>query len=56
MSASNGTQTIQVSMQQEMADEFERRADSIHLLTDEYCSLVLTTWLASDNILELAER
>ncbi|MEE9367424.1 MAG: hypothetical protein V3V05_01030 [Pontiella sp.] len=47
---------LDVTMQKEMIEEFEKRAVSMHLFTAEYCELILANWLASDKGLELAEQ
>ncbi len=51
----NETQEINIDMQPEMADEFEKRASSMHLSADEYCALILSNWIRSSKEPVLAE-
>ncbi|MDF7800636.1 hypothetical protein P4B35_00325 [Pontiellaceae bacterium B12227] len=43
-------------MSKEMADELEKRADSMHLSTSKYCKVILTEWLSSGKKLTLQEK
>jgi hypothetical protein len=47
MVAEINTRTIDVNLPATVANEFERRADSMQLFTSEYCCLILADWLAS---------
>jgi hypothetical protein len=40
-----GTKTIGINMCKKMADELERRADSMHISKSKYCKIVLGEWL-----------
>ena len=50
------TKTIGINMQKDMADELEKRAESMHLSTSKYCKVILTEWLRSGNKLTLQEK
>ena len=50
------TKTIGINMAKEMADELEKRANSMHLSTSKYCKVILTQWLESGNKLTLQEQ
>ena len=50
-----GTKTIGINMNQKMADELERRADSMHISKSNYCKIILKQWLDSGNKLTLSE-
>jgi hypothetical protein len=43
-------------MKQEMADELERRAASMHLSVSEYCKLILIDWIKNGKKLRLLEK
>jgi hypothetical protein len=47
------TATIKMIVDESMAAEIERRADSMHLSAHEYCGLVLNEWLADAEPVEL---
>lgn len=49
------TKTIGINMNKEMADELEKRSESMHLSTSKYCKVILTEWLASGKKLKLQE-
>ena len=55
MAIGEGKKTLGINMQKEMADEIEKRADSMHISTAKYCKLVLSDWLASGRKLKLEE-
>jgi hypothetical protein len=50
------TKTIGLNMPQQMADELEKRAESMHLSTSKYCKVILTNWLESGKKLKLQEK
>ncbi|VGO20014.1 hypothetical protein [Pontiella sulfatireligans] len=50
------TKTIGINMQKDMADELEKRANSMHLSTSKYCKVILTEWLSSGKKLTLQEK
>ena len=50
------TKTIGINMAQDMADELEKRANSMHLSTSKYCKVILTEWINSGNKLKLQEQ
>ena len=50
------TKTIGINMKKHMADELEERANSMHLSTSKYCTVILTEWLASGKKLTLREK
>ena len=49
------TKTIGINMNQKMADELEKRAQSMHLSTSKYCKVILQQWLDSGKKLKLQE-
>ena len=49
------TKTIGINMSQAMADELEKRANSMHLSTSKYCKVILSDWLKSGKKLKLQE-
>jgi hypothetical protein len=51
-----GTKTIGINMSQKMADELEKRADSMHISKSKYCKIILQQWLDSGKKLTLAEK
>lgn len=51
-----GTKTIGINMHKEMADQLEKRAESMHLPTGKYCKLILKQWMKSDQKLKLQEK
>jgi hypothetical protein len=50
------TKTIGINMTKEVADELEKRANSMHLSTSKYCKVILTDWLNSGKKLTLQEK
>lgn len=50
-----GTKTIGINMSKKMADELEKRADSMHISKSKYCKIILQQWLDSGNKLTLSE-
>ena len=54
-SIGKNTKTIGINMKSEMADELERRGNSMHISTSKYCKLVLGQWLDSKQKLKLQE-
>ena len=50
------TKTIGINMTKEVADELEKRANSMHLSTSKYCKVILTEWLNSGKKLTLQEK
>ncbi len=50
-----GTKTIGINMQQAMADELERRADSMCISKSKYCKIILQQWIDSGEKLTLSE-
>ena len=51
-----GTKTIGINMCNKMADELERRADSMHISKSKYCKIVLQQWIDSKKKLTLGEK
>jgi hypothetical protein len=51
----NTKKTIGINMKKEVANELERRADSMHLSVSKYVKLVLMDWLESGEKLRLRE-
>jgi len=51
--AGKDTKTIGLNMKQEMAEEIERRAKSMHFSTGAYCKVILGEWLKSGKKLRL---
>lgn len=49
------SKTIGINMEQKMADELERRADSMHLSTSKYAKIILQEWIDSGKKLKLQE-
>ncbi len=56
MVVGKGTKTIGLNMSKEMADEIEKRAESMQIGTSKYCKIILMDWLSSGKKLKLAER
>lgn len=50
-----GTQTIGINMPQKMANDLEKRADSMHISKSKYCKIILEQWLDSGKKLTLSE-
>jgi len=55
MAKGKETKTLGINMKTGMADEIEKRDQSMHLSTAKYCKLVLSDWLASGKKLKLEE-
>ncbi|MCF7849654.1 MAG: hypothetical protein K9M45_12450 [Kiritimatiellales bacterium] len=51
----NTTKTIGINMKAKMADELEKRAESMHISTSKYCKIIFDQWLKSGNKLSLTE-
>lgn len=49
------TKTIGINMSGKMADELEKRAQSMHLSTSKYCKVILSEWIDSGKKLTLSE-
>lgn len=49
------SKTIGINMSKKMADELEKRADSMHLSVSKYCKLILMNWVESGKKLKLQE-
>ncbi len=50
-----GTQTLGINMPKKMAEELEKRADSMHISKSNYCKIVLQQWIDSKKKLSLGE-
>ena len=50
-----GTKTVGLNMSAKMADELEKRANSMHLSVSKYCKVILAQWLESGKKLKLQE-
>ena len=48
--------TVGINMQEDMANDLEKRAKSINLSTSAYCRVILQQWLDSGKKLVLQER
>lgn len=48
--------TIGINMPDEMAQELEKRAQSIHISKSQYCKLVFQQWIDSGKQLMLTEE
>jgi hypothetical protein len=51
-----GTKTIGINMNTKMADDLEKRANSMHLSVSKYCKLILMDWMKSGKKLKLEEK
>jgi hypothetical protein len=51
-----GTKTIGINMCNKMAEELEKRADSMHISKSKYCKIVLGEWMKSGKKLTLGEK
>jgi hypothetical protein len=51
-----GTKKIGLNMSAKMADDLEKRAESMHISTSKYCKIVLQQWIASGKKLTLGEK
>jgi hypothetical protein len=50
-----GTKTIGINMSEKMANDLEKRANSMHISKSKYCKIILQQWLDSGNKLTLSE-
>jgi hypothetical protein len=50
-----GAKTIGINMNKKMANELERRANSMHISKSNYCKIILQQWLDSGKKLTLSE-
>lgn len=50
-----GSKTIGINMAQKMANELEKRANSMHISKSKYCKIVLQQWIDSGKKLTLSE-
>jgi hypothetical protein len=51
-----GTRTLGINMPAKMAEELEKRADSMSISKSNYCKIILREWLASGKKLTLGEK
>lgn len=51
-----GSRTIGINMPKKMADEIEKRANSMQLTTSNYCKIILRQWMDSGKTLTLEEN
>lgn len=51
-----GTKTIGINMPKAMADDLEKRANSMHISKSKYCKIVLQQWIDSKKKLTLGEK
>jgi len=51
-----GTKTIGINMNKKMADELEKRANSMLISKSKYCKIILQQWLDSGKKLTLSEQ
>jgi len=51
-----GTKTIGINMSKAMANNLEKRADSMHISKSKYCKIILQQWLDSGKKLTLSEK
>ena len=51
-----GTKTIGINMSNNMADDLEKRAASMHISKSKYCKIILQQWLDSGKKLTLSEK
>ncbi len=49
------TKTIGINMSTKMANELEKRANSMHISKSKYCKIILQQWLDSGKKLTLSE-
>ena len=54
-STGKGAKTIGINMSKKMANELERRANSMHISKSKYCKILLQQWLDSGKKLTLSE-
>ncbi len=50
-----GTKTIGINMPTKMADELERRSNSMHISKSKYCKIIFQKWIDSGEKLVLSE-
>lgn len=50
-----GTKTIGINMSKKMAEDLEKRADSMHISKSKYCKIILQQWIDSGKKLTLSE-
>lgn len=50
-----GTKTIGINMATKMANDLEKRANSMHISKSKYCKIILQQWLDSGKKLTLSE-
>ncbi len=50
-----GTKTIGINMSSKMANDLEKRADSMHISKSKYCKIILQQWIDSGKKLTLSE-
>lgn len=48
--------TIGVNMNKSIAEELERRAESMQIAVGKYCKIILADWIASGQKLNLSEN
>lgn len=51
-----GTKTIGINMSKAMAEDLEKRADSMNISKSKYCKIVLGEWLKGGKKLTLSEK
>ena len=51
-----GTKTIGINMDEKMAAELSKRAESMHLSVSKYCKIILQQWIDSGSKLNLTEK
>ena len=56
MAIGKETKTIGINMDAKLADELEKRAESMYISTSKYCKLILAQWIDSGKRLKLEER
>jgi len=49
-----GTKTIGINMDEKMAAELEKRANSMHISKSKYCKIILQKWIDSGKKLTLS--
>jgi hypothetical protein len=50
-----GTKTIGINMNEKMADDLEKRSESMHISKSKYCKIILQQWIESGKKLTLSE-
>ncbi len=51
-----GTKTIGINMNEKLAAELEKRANSMQISTSKYCTIIFMQWLNSKQKLKLQEK